>query len=301
MPQQAMLKSDVWGGTNAPITQGFDTYDPSTASMYDYVTSYGLSAGHHGGLDIGVPKGTRIYSIDYGTVERSGFDPNNFRPKPVYMITEDDPNTPANEAGYEIVFGHLWDDTVKVGDKVVPGQMVGYSGEQTVKGTMTPDGTGPHLHFELRQPGANTESGYRLIDPTDWLTKHKAPSNQAPGGAVLVPNNPDGSVPDSSSGGGLSGGIGDILGIGTILGTIGQYAGRAMFILIGAGVLLIGLQAVMSSGGGGRSGGTGIVRKLRKTAINAVPATRIAQVAVQHGKGPIQIAGARHLNKVLST
>jgi hypothetical protein len=30
--------------------------------------------------------------------------------------------------------------------------MLGTSGEQTKRGTMEPDGTGPHIHFELRSP-----------------------------------------------------------------------------------------------------------------------------------------------------
>ena len=39
---------------------------------------------------------------------------------------------------------------VVVGVQVGPGQYLGTSGEQTVPGTMDPDGTGAHLHFETR-------------------------------------------------------------------------------------------------------------------------------------------------------
>jgi murein DD-endopeptidase MepM/ murein hydrolase activator NlpD len=142
-----------------PITQGFGAYSPDTASMYGYSSDYGWASGTHIGLDVGVPKLTRIYSPVAGEVIQAGPAPY-FRPNPVYVLQDN---------GDVAIFGHLWSDAVTAGQRVGPGTFVGLSGEQTLPGTMTPDGTGPHIHFELRQPDPTTPSGYRAIDPSPEL------------------------------------------------------------------------------------------------------------------------------------
>jgi murein DD-endopeptidase MepM/ murein hydrolase activator NlpD len=110
-----------------------------------------------------MPRGTPIFAKESGVVVEAGAN-EYFRPKPVY-IQEDD--------GDIAIYGHLWDNTVKRGDHVAAGQKIGISGEQTIPGTMTPDGSGPHIHFELRRPvlddkGRPTGS-YKAIDPKDEL------------------------------------------------------------------------------------------------------------------------------------
>lgn len=154
------MKSITWGYDDYPITQGFGVYNPDTAPMYGYAGDYGWRSGTHIGLDIGTPKLTPIYSPVSGEVMQSGPAPY-FRPNPVYVLQDN---------GDVAIFGHLWSDTVTQGQRVKAGQLVGYSGEQTEPGTMTPDGTGPHIHFELRQPDGSTPSGYRAIDPSPELT-----------------------------------------------------------------------------------------------------------------------------------
>ena len=157
------MKSIAWGYDDYPITQGFGVYNPDTASMYGYAADYGWRAGTHVGLDVGLPKLTRVYSPVSGEVIQSGFAPY-FRPNPVYVLQDN---------GDVAIFGHLWSDTVADGQRIKPGDLIGYSGEQTVPGTMTPDGTGPHIHFELRQPDPSTPSGFRAIDPSPELTGAK--------------------------------------------------------------------------------------------------------------------------------
>lgn len=242
------ISSSVWGGDSVPIYQGFGAIDPDTASMYDYAVDYGYPAGTHIGLDIGVEKGTPIYALNEGVVDFAGFN-NSFRPNPVYIKTKDDPDTKQNEADFVEVYGHLWSNTVRTGDKIKAGKQIGVSGEQTLSGTTdVPDGTGPHLHFELRQPGASTPSGYLAVDPTNWLQKKGVIPAPTDGGTV---------TPEPS----------DIPGAGT-LDILGQLAGlgqRSLFVVVGLGVLLIGLWAVLSGGG-----------SLAGRAARAVPALRAA-------------------------
>ena len=244
----ANISSSVWGGDSVPIYQGFGLKDPDTAYMYDYAVDYGYPAGTHIGLDIGVEKGTPIYALNEGVVDFAGFN-NSFRPNPVYIKTKDDPDTKQNEADFVEVYGHLWSNTVRTGDKIKAGKQIGVSGEQTLSGTTdVPDGTGPHLHFELRQPGASTPSGYLAVDPTNWLQKK---------GVIPAPTD-GGTVAPEPSG---------IPGAGT-LDILGQLAGlgqRSLFVVVGLGVLLIGLWAVLSGGG-----------SLAGRAARAVPALRAA-------------------------
>ena len=242
------ISSSVWGGDSVPIYQGFGAIDPDTASMYDYAVDYGYPAVTHIGLDIGVEKGTPIYALNEGTVDFAGFN-NSFRPNPVYIKTKDDPDTKQNEADYVEVYGHLWTNSVRTGDKVKAGKQIGVSGEQTVSGTTdVPDGTGPHLHFELRQPSGNTPSGYLAVDPTNWLQKK---------GVIPAPT--DGEPPNVTEPTDSSSGAADILGQ---LAGLGQ---RSLLVVVGLGMLLIGLWAVMSGGG-----------SLAGRAARAVPALRAA-------------------------
>lgn len=250
----ATIKSTAWGDTSKEITQGFGVQgDPE---MYRYSQHYGFPAGYHIGLDIGVDKGTTLRSINYGTVEKAGWD-DSFRPNPVYIITDDDPNTQFDEQGYKEIWGHIWENFVQTGDRVEPGTALGISGEQTYKGTMNPDGSGPHLHFELLQPDSSLASGWRAVDPTNWLQKRGVPIGGDP-------------PPDSGDGGsGVPGGP-SLPGI-DLGGMVGEYAGKGFFLLIGAGVLFIGLSAVITS-----ETGFNPSRTARKTVSKIVPAARVA-------------------------
>lgn len=163
------MKSVAWNNEDYPITQGFGPDGGFNPLWYDYAKNYGWPAGTHIGLDVGVPKYHRINAVQPGTVIRAGWD-DSFRPNPVW-VKEDD--------GDIAIYGHLWDANVAVGQRVVSGQKVGISGEQTIKGTMTPDGSGPHIHYELRRPIGNQAdgqglSGYVAVDPAYELTTAKS-------------------------------------------------------------------------------------------------------------------------------
>ncbi len=64
--------------------------------------------------------------------------------------------------GYYTLYAHLASVDVKVGEKVVTGQKIGYMGE-------TGNAYGKHLHFEVR----NTED--KIVNPTPYLDKDLPP------------------------------------------------------------------------------------------------------------------------------
>ena len=57
--------------------------------------------------------------------------------------------------GYYTLYGHLSEISVKVGDEVSAGQVIGSSGD-------TGSLKGPILHFEVRR-------GSAALNPEDWL------------------------------------------------------------------------------------------------------------------------------------
>lgn len=215
-----MITSPVWGNVPEPITQGFG---PALAdpSWYAYAADYGVPAGTHPADDIGVSKFTPIYALDAGTVmpetaPSSGAPSDSFRPYPVWIQTDN---------GAVEIYGHLWQNFVRPGQRVTAGEELGLSGEQTVPGTLTPDGSGPHLHFELRIPDSSTSSGYRAIDPTPYLSKS--------------------GVRAMSFAGSVGGVIANATGIPA---AIGHYMERGVLVVLGIMLLSLGAYALVGSG-----------------------------------------------------
>jgi murein DD-endopeptidase MepM/ murein hydrolase activator NlpD len=230
------IRSPVWGDIPFPITQDFGVIHPETAPMYpgkEYTEPLGWPAGTHLGIDIAMNRGTKIYAAHSGTVEQGGPAISQFfRPHPVYLRTEDDPQTRKDESGYLEIYGHLWSNVVNVADHVRQNQFIGLSGEQTEPGTMTPDQTGAHLHFELREPGhPETTSGEKAVDPYQWLTGITSPTKPDTSGG--------GSKPATTDQGGVSSAL------PAIITTFGQ---RGLLVVLGAAILIIGFIAVFGIG-----------------------------------------------------
>lgn len=158
------IASSVWGGTSAPVTthHGEDVraWNPD-CSWYQYGIQYCLNGCQHPGMDIGVSY-VNLYAKRGGRVIMAGFY-DFYRPYHVQVET-------AN--GDIDIYGHMWsiDPAVIEGGTVAAGQLLGVSGEQTYRETMTPDGSGAHLHFEVRRPDSSCSSGYRAVDPEPILT-----------------------------------------------------------------------------------------------------------------------------------
>ena len=143
----------IWSHKGYPISQeyGHTWFSVRHSSWYWYGAGYGLDGFEHPGLDIGMPAGTALYSPVDGTVKISGGVPfytyyGNGLPGVGELLIE-------TESGDQVILGHMGLITVRVGDKVEVGQLVGLSGGDN----------GDHLHLETRQI---QKGGYFLIvDP----------------------------------------------------------------------------------------------------------------------------------------
>lgn len=227
------IVSPVWGNKPFEIGQEFGTYSADTASMYpgEYTEPLGWPAGTHIGLDVSTPRGTPLFAMNPGKVIQSG-ESAFFRPKPIWIETSDNPDTIKNEAGYIEIYGHMWTNAVKRDDRVKAGDAIGTSGEQTdplrdsagkvIGTTMNPDGTGEHLHFELRKPIG--EGQYQAVNPRSWLTGTQT------GKGEDKPTEPRDEIPTEQ--------------LGAISELVKSFSERFVFILIGIIVLGIGIIAV---------------------------------------------------------
>lgn len=135
-----MLASAVWGGIPVAVTSEHAIACDYCGSAWP--NSVCMGADTHPGLDIAIVRGTPLFAAAAGTVEFAGWG-EYYRPHHV------DIRTPTGELH---IYAHMWsvDPAVVVHGQVRAGQFLGTSGEQTIAGTMTPDGTGAHLHIETR-------------------------------------------------------------------------------------------------------------------------------------------------------
>ena len=90
----------------------------------------------HYGIDLRAAVGTSIAAADGGVVVYAG-TPDGISASYGKLIIIDHQN------GYKTYYAHLSSFSVRVGDAVAQGQMIGRSG-------ITGNVTGPHLHFEIR-------------------------------------------------------------------------------------------------------------------------------------------------------
>jgi len=119
--------------------------------------------GPHNGLDVGIPTGTPLYAIYDGDVAWSDVDIAVGKNYGEYIrIWHPD-------LGVHSFFAHLSKRVVQQGQKVVKGDLLGYSGN-------TGTSTGPHVHIEVR--AANDDGSYNKsvskwhagqIDPMSYL------------------------------------------------------------------------------------------------------------------------------------
>jgi hypothetical protein len=130
-----------------PISYNFGEESPS-----DYVRGmqsiFGVVA--HDGIDFAAPVTTNILATDNGTVISVG--------PGLYGITIQLEHTWGTS-----YYGHLLQTSVTLGEKVIAGQLIGYSGESGKT-------TGPHLHFGIRPNHSDPHNGYHgMIDPLPYL------------------------------------------------------------------------------------------------------------------------------------
>lgn len=105
----------------------------------------------HHAIDIPVPQGTSIQAPASATVLKVALNGLGYS----YIVL-------SHGEGVETVYGHITSASVKEGDKVFQGQVIGTTGGQpgtAGAGLLT---TGPHLHFAVKVGGV-------LVDPLKYL------------------------------------------------------------------------------------------------------------------------------------
>lgn len=104
--------------------------------------------GHHG-IDLALPTGTEIHSPVDGTVVKVQDLGDLNAGKYIKLRTED--------GDTDLIFGHLSEFKVKVGEHIDKGDLLALSGN-------TGHSTGPHLHF-----GAKSAVSGEWLDPSHWV------------------------------------------------------------------------------------------------------------------------------------
>lgn len=135
----------------------------------------------HQGWDLEAPVGTPVFAIHSGTVKWTRSGPaggaygNQILVEFKFDVSSDD-HPPVS---YYAFYAHLSSIQVAAGDEVHEGDQIGLTGRT---GNANSPGITPHLHFEIRDTGAETPgSGLpHRLDPTWFLGM--PPMNQQPGG-----------------------------------------------------------------------------------------------------------------------
>ncbi len=126
-------------GQKAPITSHVGHRSAPTAG----------ASTNHKGTDIGVPTGTKIYSISSGTVAACGRSSAGGFGNWV-MIKQDD--------GRVVKYGHVSKSNFhKVGDHVEAGELIALSGNEGIS-------TGPHLHLQIESANGG------ILDSEDFFS-----------------------------------------------------------------------------------------------------------------------------------
>lgn len=101
------------------------------------------TAKFHEGMDFSANIGTPIYATGNGTVTKAGWQSGYGK---VVIIN--------HGYGYETLYAHMNDIDVRVGQKVIRGEVIGKVGN-------TGKSTGPHLHYEVHVKG-------KVVNPVNY-------------------------------------------------------------------------------------------------------------------------------------
>ncbi len=163
VPQPAPDNDHYWVG------RPFGDYAASQLASPSY--QFGSTAGDryrtHHGVDISNPHGTPVLAATDGEVVHAGPDDtvllgpyNNFYGNTVVIRLDRQLPVASGQLDVYLLYGHLSQVNVTVGQKVRPEDVIGAVG-------MTGIAIGPHLHVEIRL-GANTY--YNNVNPYLWMS-----------------------------------------------------------------------------------------------------------------------------------
>lgn len=126
------------------IPLGYPVYGKITSHVEWRRNPFGRGYEFHTGIDIEAPYGSPVVATADGKVEMAGYYGDYG--KAVLL---------KHPSGYYTLYGHLSEITVKVGERVRAGQIIGKVGS-------TGRSTGPHLHYEVLYER-------RFKNPIDYL------------------------------------------------------------------------------------------------------------------------------------
>lgn len=108
----------------------------------------------HSGIDFTAPIGTPVYATGNGTIQSAGYDGGYG-----LRVTID------HGYSYTTLYGHMSKATVRAGQKVKRGDLIGYVGN-------TGTSTGPHLHYEVHKNG-------QAVNPVNFIFSDLTPLEYA--------------------------------------------------------------------------------------------------------------------------
>jgi len=173
--------SGLFGGGNSGGSDGSTTVPGPDSKNWSGKYGEQREGGKtHKGIDVPLPVGTPLKAVMDGVVSaaQSGSGARSYG---LYVIIE-------HSGGKSTLYAHMSKIMVKVGDNVTKGQIIGLSGN-------TGFSTGPHLHFELRVNGVQTNpAAYVRAAYGPGGTQANNPPMQEDGNvtgasATVVPNN----------------------------------------------------------------------------------------------------------------
>jgi len=113
----------------------------------------------HNGVDFAMPVGTALSSTISGVVIHAGYTDGGFGN---YVAVK-------GQGGDVHIFGHLDSVSVKAGQTIQAGALIGKSGN-------TGRSSGPHLHYEVRKGSISGQA----VDPMQYLNKVQGPPQASP-------------------------------------------------------------------------------------------------------------------------
>ncbi|MCC8436841.1 peptidoglycan DD-metalloendopeptidase family protein [Brevibacillus sp. M2.1A] len=134
----------------------YEPYGDSFGSDREWTETNSGSVRSHEGIDIMAPKGTPIYSVSDGTINKVGW--NTYGGWRVNITDEN--------GQYRMYYAHLqaYVPGLYAGKTIKAGQLIGFVGDTGYGGTGTVGMFEPHLHFGLYR-----NSTGKAIDPYDYL------------------------------------------------------------------------------------------------------------------------------------
>lgn len=144
--EQQIRKMDPWGTRPTgkllwPVTSRRIT-SPFGMRYHPILKTYRM----HTGIDLAASTGTKIVAAEWGIVRTAG-----------WLGAYGNAIMIDHGGGIWTLYGHLSKISVKVGQTVARGELIGLVGS-------TGWSTGPHLHFEVRDDGTP-------VNPMDWLPR----------------------------------------------------------------------------------------------------------------------------------